>query len=523
MAEQGIHHAVLSGIYRRLHPIADSEDDRLEQQETLYISRESSEPVDRPSAEYIVNHIIHIHLYPHPVKKLILDQVILSDEALDVLCDLFATDVTPALTQVELYLCRFSRTDWLPQLIASFQTNTSVTDFKIEAHFDEESTLDSDILAGLIENNPYMLKIALEEITFQLGNEDRLRQALQRNRTLKKFHLKDRHIKDDYFRVITDGLVGNTTLEVLEIRVISGYSGNLTPINALSNITRLLESTRIEELTCGPVHGTIADTATARNFAGGLSRNQHMKSLHMHAAIVSSSVAVKIFQALGRNKTLENLSLQEIQQGDLRLMETLPMMKGLKRLALNHGGRPWKSFLSNNPVPALRQNTSLDDLPGLDLRYYYDEYRDEVLEIKSLFARNRNVKRVVLLLQQPQPDTGRLIPSSSWILRRAIAQLARDAPSGASAIFQMLQIRPTVFDTPMRPPVRPSREPVAAAIPVQQQHNRLIDNADNVHDDSNNVDNKQQQDNRDEQVDDNVNDSNDVNINNSGKKRARLA
>lgn len=79
-----------------------------------------------------------------------------------------------------------------------------------------------------------MLKIAFEEITFQLGNEDRLRRApLQGNRTLKEFHIKDRQIRDDYLRVITDGLVGNTTLEVLEIRVISGYRGNLTPINAI--------------------------------------------------------------------------------------------------------------------------------------------------------------------------------------------------------------------------------------------------------------------------------------------------
>lgn len=115
----------------------------------------------------------------------------------------------------------------------------------------------------------------------------------------------------------------------------------------------------------------------------------------------------------------------------------------------------------------------------------------------------------------------------------------------------MLQIRPTVFDTPpMRPPV-PRREPVAVAIPVQQQHNRLIENGGNVYDDSSNIDNEQQHqvlqqplafdhggnvhddssiinneqqhDHRYEHVDDNVNDSS--NNNNSGRprKRARLA
>jgi hypothetical protein len=393
---------------------------------------------------------------------------------LDVLRGLFATNTTPTLTQVELDLCKFDRTDWLPQLIASFQTNTSVTDLKIEAHNfwyqDESSTLDSDVLAGLMENNACMQKINLLEITFRLGNKVRLRRAFQRNRTLKEFRIKGRQIGDEsLLSVITDGLDGNATLEVLEIRLYS-YS-----INIISNMTILLESTQLREIICGPIHGIINDIASARNFAGGLSRNQYLKTLVMRGAIVSSSVAVEIFQALGRNTTLENLALENIEHGDLRLMETLPMIKGLKQLTVNDWSRPRNSFLYNNPVPALRRNTSLETLPGLDLITSV-RYRDTIIEIKSLLARNRNVKRVALLLQ-PQPDTGRLIPpSSSWILRRAIAQLARDTPSGASAIFQMLQSRPTVFDTPLLPPPSvPRRQPVlAAAVSVQQQqpHNR---------------------------------------------------
>jgi hypothetical protein len=240
-----------------------------------------------------------------------------------------------------------------------------------------------------------------------------------------------RQIGDDFLRVVTDGLVGNTTLDVLAAYVTSGYcASRLTPINALSNMTRLLESAHIHALTCGPIHGVISDVASARDFADRLSRNRFMKILNMDGCHLSSAVAV----ALGRNTTLENLIVQ-VDHGDLRLEESLPMMKGLRRMSLGADDYRWHSFLQNHPLVAFRRNTSLEDLPDLDLDFYID-YKEEIMEIKNLLVRNCNVKRALLLVQ-PQLDTGNLIPSSSWILRRAIAQLACDTASGASAIYQM--------------------------------------------------------------------------------------
>jgi hypothetical protein len=224
----------------------------------------------------------------------------------------------------------------------------------------------------------------------------------------------------------------------------------------------------------------------------------------------------------GCNTTLENLIVQ-VDHGDLRLEESLPMMKGLRRMSLGADDYRWHSFLQNHPLAALRRNTNLEDLPDLVLDFYID-YREEIMEIKNLLVRNCNVKRALLLVQ-PQPDTGNLIPSSSWILRRAIAQLARDTASGASAINQMLQRRPALLDAPMRRPpaaVPPREQPVAT---VEQQRNCLIiDNSGIVHDNSSTIDYVNCSNNDNELQQHYHLDNNDGSSGrSSGRKRARFA
>jgi hypothetical protein len=98
---------------------------------------------------------------------------------------------------------------------------------------------------------------------------------------------------------------------------------------------------------------------------------------------------------------------------------------------------------------ALDHNTS-----GVTQIFHLLRNHAEILEALTLiWPRNRGMNRAASLLQ-PLPGTGLMIPAYCLTWRRAFLRLSRDHnPSGATAIFHLLQNLPDILQTitPMAP------------------------------------------------------------------------
>jgi Ran GTPase-activating protein (RanGAP) involved in mRNA processing and transport len=98
--------------------------------------------------------------------------------------------------------------------------------------------------------------------------------ALRNNQTLKRFILSGCDIRDEGIHLIADALVGNTTIKILNIM------DNHISSSGLDDITRILESTRIQKVDFGYNTGMFLDETSTRRFARVLSRHQFLKDLN---------------------------------------------------------------------------------------------------------------------------------------------------------------------------------------------------------------------------------------------------
>jgi hypothetical protein len=140
--------------------------------------------------------------------------------------------------------------------------------------------------------------------------------------------------------------------------------------------------------------------------------------------------ATTIFRALETNTVLEEIHISRYssfdEQGSSQLIASFPRMKSLKRLHLNVDH--FKLLIQHASfIPALRQNTSLEELSPLDdsapwcgTPMYM--YKAAVVAAKMLLARNASIRRAKELLAL-QPRTGRPIGSKSGIWSIGMAQL----------------------------------------------------------------------------------------------------
>jgi Leucine Rich repeat len=81
--------------------------------------------------------------------------------------------------------------------------------------------------------------------------------ALRANRTLKQLHLGGCYLEDDGIRLIADALVGNTTMDSLNINW-----NFITPVG-LRDITRMIESMRFQTMNFAFDNGGIFDDQDA--------------------------------------------------------------------------------------------------------------------------------------------------------------------------------------------------------------------------------------------------------------------
>jgi hypothetical protein len=271
--------------------------------------------------------------------------------------------------------------------------------------------------------------------------------GLRVNRSLKILALSACSLRGEGLHLLAEALVGNATLEALDISV------NSITSNGIDDIIQLLESTQLKDIDYDD------DNATQR-FAHVVSRNEIVKRLAFCLGSSRHRAAARmIFNALA----LDEIHVAGMSSHGARVislvLESLPRMKGLKRLCL-HRLDFLKCLKDPSFLPTLCKNENLQAMPAMEL---YDEdlikHQAAVAAVKNVVTRNLNLSRATSLLEL-QPHTRGPIGNKSGLWHTAFAKFTsgRDhgACSGASAIFKILHTRPAIFEKKLRRPTAPN-------------------------------------------------------------------
>jgi hypothetical protein len=364
-------------------------------------------------------------------------------------------------------------------------------------------------ISCLFQNSTFLERLEFDAFGLQQAAREFHPSPLGTSQTLKELHLVGSCFGSTALRVLTDSLIGNTSLMVLKFKT---YCPSEDPIglDAFFDVTQLFESTQIQELQCGPISRNSVNHIPDGGMMMGrlenaIANNTFMKSLDLGHSNIPLQAAQIIFHALVRNTTLEQLTFGKVDSSfsnsssdDSRSMmqsiiKSLTDMKGLRRLHMElddsndvlleaimprfresaRSKDAWNVFFQNSTLimPILYKNSSLEELGGLDVHLkYYPEDAHLIQEIKSrLLERNRCIRRArSLLTLQPPPrinsptSTSTSLPtiirSKSGIWPNAMARLLVPTATttttintavnyvGASAVFLILQTRPDLME-----------------------------------------------------------------------------
>lgn len=248
--EEGVHPCILNSIHR-LQQLGDNNNDQgdeenRQQQRRLEIYHDEGDGINRHSVQFLVD-FLRGEGSQH-VKELVLRNCYLvqpSDGGQHVLRDFFADTM---LTKVEFYFCNFGSAAEVLQLLSAFETNTMVEDLNIlyMCNLEGAEVALGTCLSGLLQHNTRLLRLDCSLVALLAAEVHALQPRLQTNRHLKELALTYCQIGDEGFGLLVDALLGNTTLEKLDISW-----NRLTPA-CLGDVTRLVEFTRIKEITCIP-------------------------------------------------------------------------------------------------------------------------------------------------------------------------------------------------------------------------------------------------------------------------------
>jgi Leucine Rich repeat len=358
-----------------------------------------------------------------------------------VLRDFFARSTT--VTKVELCACYFGSQEEALQLLAAFETNTTVTDLTLI----DIANLGSGPLGGaahgaclsnLMQNMTQLQLLQCSGRHLGVEGVRAFQPGLRSNQSLRELSLARCGIGgDDGIRIIADSLVGNTIMNVLNI----SYN-NITP-TGLDDITRLLESTRIKKIALSGNAGIFRNEASTQRFARSLSRLEFLKELRLSDCQLGDEGIHLIVDGLVGNTIMEALNIYGNGITSIGLAEITRLLKSSKRLQkidlrFNRG-----AFVDNaNTIrqrhfaAALKQNTTVQELLGIPAA---GELCDAA---RIIFARNQQLNHVNLLLapQQQQQQQQQLQRNAGTMMlkisHKAIAKFATvPYNAGASAIF----------------------------------------------------------------------------------------
>jgi hypothetical protein len=242
-------------------------------------------PVDRRSWEYLVTYLEDIRLNPPPVHGeqvagMIATELELAgirlpnpsdDGSLQVLCEYFSRrSHTTLLTKVTLHACNFGNTEDASQLLTAFQTNRTVTDLTIDSIRNVGGAALGTCLSALLQNMPQLQRLDCKRGCLRMEGVCAFQRALQTNRTLKQLYFSHCFLGDEGARLIANALVGNTTMELLDM----GGENYITSA-ALDNITHMIESTQLKTLGFAKGSGVFNDADATQRFVSTL---QHKMS-----------------------------------------------------------------------------------------------------------------------------------------------------------------------------------------------------------------------------------------------------
>jgi Leucine Rich repeat len=306
-----IHGSVLAGIARLDDP--RYRDERHKLRVNGYCN---GKHIDRRSLQHLVDFLDNRRDSQFAaITELTLDLIILgSDPSPDggwsVLRDFFGRRDAATLTKVTLDGCDFGTTENASQLFAAFHTNRTVTDINIYYGVANLSGAAlGNCVYGLLQNMPQLQSLNLYCTRLRLATIHAFQPALRANRTLKELHLGSCDLGADGIRLLADTLVGNNTLELLNVR-----NNNITSA-CLVDITRMIESTQLKNIDFFFHRNNIFyDEAAIQDFVSALQqKNSSVQEMPMSTEATRASIN----NSLARNRQLNHVALLLVPQPPL--------------------------------------------------------------------------------------------------------------------------------------------------------------------------------------------------------------
>jgi hypothetical protein len=176
------------------------------------------EPIDQGSLQHMVD---FLDSGEHSVvTELVLDNVKLTQPSgggLDILRAFFSSRSDTTLTKVVLWHCDFGSHEGASKLLAAFQNNRTVVDLAICRIKNFEGAALGMSLYHILQDVPQLQRLNCTERFLGVDGVRAFQPGLQADRTLKQLILSACGLKDEEIRLIADALVGNTTMELLDV------------------------------------------------------------------------------------------------------------------------------------------------------------------------------------------------------------------------------------------------------------------------------------------------------------------
>ena len=282
-----------------------------------------------------------------------------SDGGLDVLIDFFANQTT--LTKVEFHRCKFGNEACSSELLNTFRANPTLAELTVRDIDNStwQGATVGDTLCTLLQQNLNLRKLSLSIYDHINAALHLMLPGLRSNRTLIELDLYWTCLTDAHIRLIADALAENTVLQILNIR------GNGISAIGLADIARVMASTQLIKIDFESNYWNLLDNEIGtQRFVDALARNKFLKVLRVCRIMPAPRQVAKVIRVLERNTVLEELELKFDlgEEAHKQLMESLPKMRGIKKLIFH--GQTWRALLYNDPsfLPALHGNTSLEEL-----------------------------------------------------------------------------------------------------------------------------------------------------------------
>jgi hypothetical protein len=209
------------------------------------------------------HHTTHHHFHHHPVitelKLNCFSLVKPTDGGLNVLCDLLANNTT--LTTLKLTHCSFCMGGEAFRLIAALHSNRSITNLVIYPE-----VADGNFICDVLQNMPQLQRLQLYQLTTESLRLLQASSSLRTHLHLKELNLCYSSYRDDDLSLLVDALVGNTTMDVLDL------SRNYLTSNCIVDILRLAKLTRLKKIAVQGNRGLFDDNNAIRHFASALHR-----------------------------------------------------------------------------------------------------------------------------------------------------------------------------------------------------------------------------------------------------------